>query len=444
MRRMPGRRAALPALLTLFVLIVGASASTVLPSAAPGRSGPSFFADAVYVYQNGFCQILDTLEIEVKDGKAEIELPDGTIFDTLRIEGVSVYQVVLREDSPTLLPGDRVRLKLADGTMDGKVLELGEFWGIESANGTRYIRADQIRSFEVVDAAPPTPGTTDVTLYVKGGDGPRTIQASYIVRGLSWTPTYEIDVESKRLREWVTLRSPATIEADKLVLVVGAPSMVFQYDYSMRSHAYAGLAMDGGGGGGPGWEAGSFDHFHEYTLNQSFRFLPGETVRLHFLEGPIDLVKELVAHVGRWTGETNANVEWTFTNRFDQPLAGGTVTFYRAGRIIGQATMPYLPRNDDTRLTSGAERDIVVQTTGTCESSRRWHFDLEVANRDTENHTVFVRFSFYPEEKPADLDPTPTRREPNALIWRLDLAADETTELSGDLSLPGPPNGECT
>lgn len=415
----------------LAALTVFAAASPVI---YPPDSSPKDAADEILVYQNGFCQVFQTFHFDVLDGEALISLPAGAILDTLRLGDLEIVEVRSRDGATPFLPGDEVVIVTIKERIQGRLVAAGDHFAIATGNGTRYVSSEHIVSLEVLSADAPTPGRIQVRLRLAEEDGTYDVVASYILRGVAWHATHDLDVETGKLRTWVTLTGSPGFDVARLTVVSGAPRFILDAPRYGGFESATGrfLALTAADSESDTWSSGSLDEYHEYGLGRPIALPAGVDVRLRLFETEAELDHEIVAHARAWSGDVTPQHEWSFTNPLPEPLPAGTLNFYRDGRFIGQDHLRYLPIDERATLVSGEARDIKVKVTTTCLTPDRDHYEISATNRKTDQAEIRIAFALTDRPVMSHLSSGASQGD-DEVSWTLGLKQGETGRVSFEL-----------
>lgn len=417
------------------VLVVAASlvASTGFrPLPGPPSAGGSVPTNALVVYENGFSQVHRDLEVDVEGGNATLELPGGALVETLRLVGLDVVEIVSREASATLLPGDRIVVHAGGESVEGRVLSVGERLVVATGNGTRAFAPASVGSVELVDLAGPTPGTVQVRLRVNDSDGRHRVSMDFLLRGLSWHAVHDLETEAGLLRTWATITGSPGLDVASLTLVSGAPRLAFAGPDAR--FAFGNGVMDGASVAHNDWSAAPFDEYHEYALGRAIELPAGRDLRLLLATNHVDLAHETVVHAERYAGRTPVQHEWSFTNPSGEPLPAGPVSFYTEGRFIGQDALPYLPRGERAVLVSGAALDVQATITTACLDSGHDRVEIAVTNRKASAVDVHIVLRVEPKATIEEASPGAVRSS-DGEEWRMHADPDGTAHVEATLAL---------
>ncbi len=429
-------RTKLLSLLAFAVTGVVFASATSLMNARTANDRQDVQSDELLVYQNGFCQVFQTLHLQVSSGQASFVLPSGVLLDTLRLAGVDLVQILSHDASEPFAEGDRVRVTTTRDTFDGNVVSLDPYLALATENGTRLIEKSQVVSIELVDAAPIAPGRVRVQVQVDEADGDYEVLANYLLRGLSWSAHHRIEVDSGLFETWIAIAGSPGITTEKLRIVSGSPRFVMSSSSGSVFAGHYDARMEGLSSDKTDWNAGQLDEYHEYALARPVSIPEGRELRLALFEGQLDLSHANVGRAGLWDGAIAVQHEWTFTNPLDEPLPAGVTSLYRDGRFIGQDRMAYLPRDEETTLVSGSALDIPASMSTRCESTNQRWFEFELTNRKSETIEVRIVLSL-PERSVLTTGLVPaTYENEGEHAWTFELGPGQTDGASGSATVP--------
>ena len=288
-------------------------------------------------------------------------------------------------------------------------------------------------------------------------EGRRTVEVSYLTKGMTWRADYVMVVNDADTRAdltgWVTLdnRSGASYQNAQLKLVAGDVQRVRDEigrarsaPQAMRVLAEADQLMT---------EEGLFE-YHLYTLQRPTGVLNNEQKQVTLLEASgIALQKRLVlagdpyryrAQLGDMASNEKVSVFLEFTNsessQLGMPLPKGIVRVYKADRagaqqFIGEDRIDHTPRDETLRIKMGEAFDVVAdrrqmewRVTGSCESQSLW--EIELRNRKDEPVEVDVLEPIAGDWTVLESSHAWQRVDARTFRFRVPVAVGDTTKIS--------------
>ena len=288
-------------------------------------------------------------------------------------------------------------------------------------------------------------------------EGRRTVEVSYLTKGMTWRADYVMVVNDADTRAdltgWVTLdnRSGASSQNAQLKLVAGDVQRVRDEigrarsaPQAMRVLAEADQLMT---------EEGLFE-YHLYTLQRPTGVLNNEQKQVTLLEASgIALQKRLVlagdpyryrTQLGDMASNEKVSVFLEFTNsessQLGMPLPKGIVRVYKADRagaqqFIGEDRIDHTPRDETLRIKMGEAFDVVAdrrqmewRVTGSCESQSLW--EIELRNRKTEPVEVDVLEPIAGDWTVLESSHAWQRVDARTFRFRVPVAVGDTTKIS--------------
>ena len=335
-------------------------------------------ADQVTIYGNGITFINYELNVTLEQNMDTVQLylPPNALTDTLTVSGINVVKITTSEEShPLIEKGDVITVYTQDATYTGKFIGWDNMLLLEANNGTVMIPGDRITRIilsEVVQTQGPRI-LVQVTTNSPPGEYP--LKISYLMRGPKWKPTYFIDLDTSHLDCWATIENVETWDNFTLVLVSGGPHIVITGPIYFSS-ATSGLSRYA--------ESIDFtptatDEYHEYTYNGKLSFENGTTIRLPLFNGIVTLRQEYF-----WANGEVQN-RYHVTNTLTEPLASGTIEFYRGNKWMGEDSTNYTPANAETTAIVNYAKDVKVNATVT-KSVNDSHHQVQGIEITIQNH----------------------------------------------------------
>ena len=362
------------------VLTVGiVFAATRFTSPSPNSSVNSvtktsdYPADEVTIYGNGITFVEYTKTVTIPHlptpvnstipqnvtNDIQFYIPPGALTDTLTVCGLDILHITTsQENYPILQNGDNITVYTATGVYAGRFLSWDDMLLLEANNGTIMIPTSTITKIilnQVVQVQGPN---VLVDVLTDSPPGQYQMNVSYLMRGPQWYPTYSVNVETSYLECWATIENVESWSNFTLVLVSGGPHIVYYgpilevYSLSVQPTFYAASS-------GVDFTPSSTDEYHEYTYGSKLSFESGTTVRLPLFNGTVGLRQEYF-----WSGGDVEN-RYHLNDTLSQPLASGTVEFYRGNTWIGEDAISYTPVNAESIALVNYAYDIKVTLTVT-------------------------------------------------------------------------------
>ncbi|HXX86943.1 MAG TPA: hypothetical protein VEH86_00660 [Candidatus Acidoferrum sp.] len=318
-------------------------------------------ADKVTIYGNGVTFVQYQMTTELENGTHDIQfyLPSGALTGTLTVSGVNVVTIATSEESqPIIERGDVITVYTDDGTYTGEFLSWDSMLLLEADNGTIMIptaRITRIVLSEVVQVQGPKI-LADVTTDSPSGE--YELNVSYLMRGPQWNPTYFVDLDTSHLECWATIENVESWSNFSLVLVSGGPHLVYNGPFD-GTLVYSEQGLSPQFAASIDFTSSTTDEYHEYAYDGKLTFEAGTTVKLPLFNGTVGLRQEYF-----WSGGEVEN-RYHLNDTLDEPLAGGTVEFYRGNVWIGEDSIGYTPVNAESIAIVNYADDIQVVATVT-------------------------------------------------------------------------------
>jgi hypothetical protein len=425
----------------LTVGVVFAATRFTSPSSAVNsvtKTG-DYSADKVTIYGNGVTFIEYTEAITLphlptlvnltnsQNGTNDVQfyLPAGALTDTLTVTGLSVLRITTsQENYPIIQNGDVITVYTATGAYTGKFLSWDTMLLLVADNGTTMIPTDQITKI-VLDQVVQVHGPNIlVDVLTDSPPGQYRMGVSYLMRGPKWTPTYSVNVETSYLECWATIENVENWNNFTLVLVSGGPHIVYNGPIfeplilSVQPAFYvASPTVD--------FAPTSTDEYHEYTYGSKLSFVSGTTVRLPLFNGTVGLRQEYF-----WSGGDVQN-RYHLNDTLDQPLATGTVEFYRGDTWIGEDAISYTPVKAESTLLVNYAYDIKVTSTVTKSIAQVGYEDrgitLTITNHKSTSVQILIQ-QYIDGYNLTSSTPLASRVGPT-LSWTINLDPNQTTTI---------------
>lgn len=380
-------------------------------------------ANQVTIYGNGVTFISYVLNVTLQQGTSTIQfyLSPNALTDTLRVSGINVVKTTVSEESkPLIEKGDVITVYTQDNTFTGKFMGWNDMLLLEANNGTIMIPGDKITRIvlsSVVQVQGPrilVEVTTDSPL------GEYQLRISYLMRGPKWKPTYFIDLNTSLLDCWATIDNVETWNNFTLVLVSGGPHIIITgYPIYFTASGLSNYVES------VDFTSTTNDEYHEYTYRGQLSFANGTTVRLPLFNGTVTLRQEYY-----WQSGEVQN-RYHITNTLTEPLASGTIEFYRGEKWMGEDSINYTPINGETTAIVNYAQDITVNSTVTKSVNDSRH-QVQGTQITIQNHkTVDIQITIQQDINGYTLDvctPSATRTG-STLTWTLQVSAGDKTTI---------------
>ena len=319
-------------------------------------------AEKVTVYGNGvtFVEYQEAITIENGSNAVQFYLPSGALTDTLTVTGIDVATIATNEESqPIIASGDLITVYTNDGSSyTGNFISWDTMLLLEAGNGTIMIPETSITRIvlnQVVQVQGPQI-LVEVTTNSPPGD--YELNVSYLMRGPQWTPTYFIDLDTSYLQCWATIENVESWSNFTLVLVSGGPHIVYNGPV-LQSLSVVDPLVAADYSVSVDFTPSTTDEYHEYTYSPLLSFQEGTTVKVPLFNGTVSLRQEYF-----WNGGDVEN-RYHINDTLDQPLAAGTVEFYRGTTWVGEDSIGYTPVNAESIAIVNYAYDIQVTSTVT-------------------------------------------------------------------------------
>lgn len=232
----------------------------------------------------------------------------------------------------------------------------------------------------VFDTLPP--GLTAQPAYraaiVVDKAGKRDLDLTYLAHGLSWQPTYvvELDAGKARLSAWanVTNASGGDFPDASLRMLAGDVNRVAAPPMARAARMEKAVAMAAVMDGAPDRQA--LGPYHLYSVAHTVSLADGQTVQVPLLP-PVTLAAErrlelppLPPHAwaGRFAADPPVHPDMVLElrNSADQPLPAGPARLFQRAKdgalaFAGEDTLPMVPAGAPFRLTLGRSFDVTAQ-----------------------------------------------------------------------------------
>jgi hypothetical protein len=252
--------------------------------------------------------------------------------------------------------------------------------------------------------------------------GQYQMNVSYLMRGPQWYPTYFVNVETSYLQCWATIENVESWSNFTLVLVSGGPHIVYSGSILEPILFAASTAVNTE----VSFTPTSTDEYHEYTYGPRLSFQNGTTIRLPLFNGTVGLRQEYF-----WSSGDVEN-RYHLNDTLDQPLAAGTVEFYRGDAWIGEDAISYTPVNAESIAVVNYAYDIKVTSTVTKSIVQTGGYQDQGINltiTDYKSTSVQILIQQYIDGYDLVSSTPPAIRVGSTLSWTINLNPDQTTTI---------------
>jgi hypothetical protein len=383
------------------------------------------------VYQIGLTHVTMTFPVEFVDSKATIILPSSAILQTLRITGVDIVAMTLKQIVPQqlLLKGDSIIVHTQSANFQGTYEGTQDNYLILMADGkSTLVEIDAITAVEVSRAVVPQTQTDGLTLIIEADvTGSKTLNISFLSRSTSWEPSHLLDLMTGQLQTWATVSSGQNWTGASLTLVVGQPHIVYAGMIPIGKDERTFAAMSS--------SSSPLGEYHAYKYDKPFTITAGDVAMIRLLAGTVEVEKEYF-----WSDGYSDPVEFAnVTNTLDQPIPEGIVQFYRAGEWVGNDWTPYIAVASNAKLTVGYAHDLkVLQKTTNIEhlaSSDRITIQVRTTNYKTEAISITIQ-QYLPYRATLESSDPPSIQEGSILTWKLSIGPGESKLITYTYSIP--------
>jgi hypothetical protein len=392
----------------------------------PATKSSDYPADKVTIYGNGITFVEYTETVRLQNGTNDIQfyLPPGALTDTLTVAGLGVLRITTsQENYPILQNGDNITVYTTMGTYTGRFLSWSSMLLLEANNGTIMIPTTAITKIilnQVVQVQGPN---ILVDVMTDSPPGQYQINVSYLMRGPQWYPTYSVNVETSYLETWATIENVESWSNFTLVLVSGGPHIVY-YGPIVEPIFY--LAVSPAAAPVVDFTPNATDEYHEYTYSSKLSFENGTTVRLPLFNGTVGLRQEYF-----WSGGDVEN-RYHLNDTLGQPLAAGTVEFYRGNTWIGEDAIDYTPVNAESIALVNYAYDIQVTSTVTKSIVQSNGYEdqginLTITNYKSAGIQILIKQYIYGYDLVSSTPPA--SRVGSTLSWTINVNPNQTTTL---------------
>jgi len=411
------------AVLTVGIVFAAARFTSSSPTVNSVAKTSDYPADKVTIYGNGVTFVEYTEAVRLQNGTNDIQfyLPPGALTDTLTVAGLSVLHITAsQENYPILQNGDNITVYTATGIYTGRFLSLDSMLLLEANNGTIMIPTTTITKIVLNQGVQVQGPNILVDVVTDSPPGQYQMNVSYLMQGPQWYPTYSVNVETSYLECWATIENVESWSNFTLVLVSGGPHIVYNGPI-LESVFFVTPPR----GGVVDFTPTTTDEYHEYTYGSKLSFENGTTVRLPLFNGTVGLRQEYF-----WSGGDVEN-RYHLNDTLGQPLATGTVEFYRGNTWIGEDSINYTPVNAESIAVVNYAYDIQVTSTVT-KSVVQGDYQDQGINLTITNYkstSVQILIQQYIDGYDLVSSTPPASRVGSTLSWTINLDSNQTTTI---------------
>jgi hypothetical protein len=429
--RVPGRKL-LAILCVLAVSAVGiVFAATVFKQTKLTIDPATSLEDStVTIYGNGITFIQGTETVTLGNGANDFQfyLPSGALTDTLTISGINVLHIATSNENNSIInSGDTITVYTQSDAYTGKFIAWNTMLLLEADNGTIMIPTASITKI-VLNAVVQVQGPeilVDVTTNSPSGDYQMNI--SYLMRGPQWSPTYFVDLNTSYLQCWATIENVEDWNNVTLILVSGGPHIVYDnpidlFDAYIHRPTITAAELEAE----TEFTPTTTDEYHEYTYNSKLSFQEGTTVKLPLFNGTVGLRQEYY-----WSDYGEVQNRYHINDTTGQPLATGTIEFYRGDTWVGEDSISYTPVKAECIAIVNYADDISVTSTVTKSIIQSNYEDqgtnITITNYKPTSIQILIQQDLYGDTL---VTTTPSATQiGTTLSWTLNVNPDETTTL---------------
>lgn len=422
------------ALVFAILLIPAAVIALNLPNFAYNSERESGHISLV-VYQIGLSHVTMTVPVVFSDSMATISIPSSAIPQTIRVMGVEVESMRLRQNVPQslLVKGDSVVVHTQSASYIGTYEGIRDNYLVILQEGkSALVDLSAITAIEVSRAVAMEAQYGTITLEIKANvSGPQTLNVSFLSRATSWKPSHFLDLEDGKIQTWAIVESSENWTDVSLTLVVGQPHIVFEGPI----YAYDGAAF----AKSREFSVMGLEEYHAYKYGKPFTISSGETAMVLLLSGTLK-VEEEYFWAGDYYQSSSTPVEYVnITNTMDEPIPEGSIQFYRGNEWVGNDLVPYVAVNSTAKMMVAYAHDLKVeQKTVKIEHLSgvdKVTVQVKVTSYKEEGISITIQQTI-PYRATLELaNPTP-RQEGQVLTWTESLGPGEYEIITYTYSIP--------
>lgn len=280
-------------------------------------------------------------------------------------------------------------------------------------------------------------GVKNLLSWKSKNAGSRQIQLDYMMRGISWTPSFIMHIDSDkqvRLSYRMGIRNNTDTETEvDLILVsglIGSPRTGSGNYYRAMNQAQAVLNTYEGNNSS---EKSGIAFLGATKINRYYIYtIPKTTLRKNgvsfvtVFDGKLEAARDFV-----WATSTGEMVDiiYTVKNSAKIPFAEGLVNVYRDNVFMGSDIIEWTPAGGKGHITVGGAVDIqAVKTIDIDEIPERkgrkeylHRVEMTITNFSDKARTVKVIESKYPDAVEKEYDLQPDKTEANTHMWNLNI-----------------------
>lgn len=388
------------------------------------------------VYQIGLSRVTITMPVDFVGSKATIALPSSAILQTLRVTGVDIVSMRLRQKAPQdlLVKGDSIIVHTQSATYAGTYEGTQDNYLVITQEGkSTLIGLNAITAIEVSRAVTTPTQENAITLEITANvSGSYNLNISFLSRATSWEPSHFLDVESGKLQTWAMVSSGENWSGASLTLVVGQPHVVFEgpIPLSLAGGTFATRSND--------FSMTGLEEYYAYKYDRPFTISSGDTEMILLLSGTVKVEKEYF-----WSGDSGGvttPIEYAnITNTLNEPIPEGLIQFYRGSEWVGNDRIPYVAVNSTAKLMVAYAHDLKVeQRTINIEhlsGMDKVTIQVEATNYKSEGISITIQQTIPYEATLLSSDLTP-KQEGQTLTWTITLEPAGNEVITYTYSIP--------
>ncbi|MCE1248153.1 MAG: hypothetical protein LWY06_16050 [Firmicutes bacterium] len=291
-------------------------------------------------------------------------------------------------------------------------------------------------------------GIRNLLSWKSPAPGSRKIRLDYMMRGLSWTPGYIMEIKSDNsvyfnYRVGIRNQSDITSNVD-LILVsgqIGSPTSGSGNYYRAMNKAQANMnayeqQQSVVTTGSPYIGATRISAWHAYTMPKA-RLDKNGVAFVTLCDRELKAKKEYV-----WATSTGNSVDIIYTvfNETDQPFAEGLVGVYQKDIFAGSDMIEWTPAGGKGHVTIGGAIDIQASKTIDVEEiparkhdkEYKHQIKLQLENFSNEARTVKIIENKYADAVETNFDIKPEKSEAGTYMWSITIPAKSKKSINYD------------
>lgn len=298
----------------------------------------------VVLYSSGLSLVEETRRLPIStEGVLELRgFPEGTLWETLRVEGVEALALRPLPSEPWTLRrllGQEVTVQTETAAFRGILREITEEGLVlETADGVVLVREYQwVRGPRYV----PISKVQALLHYRAPAPGEKDLRFQYLTQGVSWKITYDAELVERTLDIFgkTVVRNDTGLDFLKAKITLIAGEIKTQTKEGVRALALAPEATP----------TEAFEYYR-YDLPGTWD-LPQGTVALPLVRASLPAIRFY-----RLSG-TAVEVGVRFSAA-DQVFPAGEMRVYTEGILVGAGAIPHLPKGKSTELVLGSAFDL--------------------------------------------------------------------------------------